>query len=128
MAKRTTRVYWRMRSYGLAAYGDFRDYADVGGGQEALIAEGEDRPTSDSDTATRLVTERLSELENARKVLVERRPMATPPKVPLRTRRVRGSPPPPESGPWQVQQGVAPPGAAASGGCVRNHRPEDPPH
>lgn len=69
MTKRTTRVYWRMRSYGMAAYADFRDYADVGAGQQALIAEGDDRPTSDPDVATRLVAQKLEELENARKLL-----------------------------------------------------------
>jgi len=80
---RTTRIYWRTRSYGVAAYGDFRDYADVGGGQEALIAAGETRPTADSDTATRLVAARLTELENARERLMQPAPAPAAPGVPV---------------------------------------------
>ena len=83
MAKRTTRIYWRLRSYGMAAYADFRDFAEVGGGQEALIAQGEDRPTTDDDTAAKLLAERLTQLMDARKALAENKPVATPPNVPL---------------------------------------------
>ncbi|MCH7533488.1 MAG: hypothetical protein IIB36_17265 [Gemmatimonadetes bacterium] len=41
--KRTTRVFWR----GARAWGDFRDYVDVGGGQERLVAPGESFATED---------------------------------------------------------------------------------
>ena len=35
--KRITRVFWRAQGGARRAYGDFRDFADVGGGKEALI-------------------------------------------------------------------------------------------
>ena len=35
------RIYWRTRQNGQLAYADYRDFADVGGKQQALIAPGE---------------------------------------------------------------------------------------
>lgn len=47
-------------------YGDFRDYADVGGGQEALIPDGETTATKDESVAEQILARRLIELENRR--------------------------------------------------------------
>jgi hypothetical protein len=49
------------------AYGDFRDYADVGGGREALIAPGDSRATTDKIIAEKLVADRLKELQERRR-------------------------------------------------------------
>ena len=57
------RVYIRGSRY----YGDFRDFDDVGGRQEALIPSGETRATTDADEATQLVAARLKELKEFRK-------------------------------------------------------------
>ncbi|CAN5124732.1 hypothetical protein BH18GEM1_BH18GEM1_21610 [soil metagenome] len=67
-----SRVYWRDRRGVRRGYGDFRDYAAVGGGREALIPRGESFATTDPDVAERLAAERVRELERARrgKVLV----------------------------------------------------------
>ncbi len=65
--KRQSRVYWRVRSGTRRAYGDFRDYADVGGKLEPLIPIGERFATTDPDLALRLALRRLEELEAARK-------------------------------------------------------------
>jgi hypothetical protein len=43
-------------------YGDFRPYADVGGGQEALRPDGERYATKDHPVAKRLAKARLAEL------------------------------------------------------------------
>ncbi len=48
-------------------YGDFRDYADVGGGREALKPVGATRGTTDSDEAVSLVAARLAELKELRR-------------------------------------------------------------
>ena len=61
--KGKTRIYWR----GDKAYGDFRDFADVGGRREALKPEGLRFPTTDPDMATELVTQRVRELELKRR-------------------------------------------------------------
>lgn len=47
-------------------YGDFRPYADVGGGQEALKPEGERYATKDYRVAKALAKERLRELKRLR--------------------------------------------------------------
>jgi hypothetical protein len=47
-------------------YGDFRPYADVGGGQEALKPEGERCVTKDHPEAKRLAKARLAELKRLR--------------------------------------------------------------
>jgi integrase len=65
--KRTSRIYWRERGGLRRAYGDFRDYADVGGGQEALIAPGEHSATTDPDVASKLATDRVRHLEELRR-------------------------------------------------------------
>ncbi len=65
--KRQSRLYWRTRSGSRRAYGDFRDYADVGGKLEPLIAAGETFATTDPDVALRLAMRRLDELEAVRK-------------------------------------------------------------
>ncbi len=65
--KKRNRIYWRSQSSARRAYGDFRDYADVEGGREALIASGEARATTDPDVAQKLVADRLKELESRRR-------------------------------------------------------------
>src|SRR5712692_827018 len=65
--KRKSRIYWRMRGSERRAYADFRDYRDVGGGQEALVASGEKLATADPDVASRLADRRLDELEAKRR-------------------------------------------------------------
>ncbi|MGH7511518.1 MAG: tyrosine-type recombinase/integrase [Gemmatimonadales bacterium] len=67
MPKRKTRLYWRDRGGERRAYADFRDFADVGGVQEALREAGERHATSDPDVAARLLAERLESLELARR-------------------------------------------------------------
>jgi integrase len=48
------------------AWGDFRDYADCGGRQEALTADGERLATQDPDVAQALAAARLRELDAQR--------------------------------------------------------------
>ena len=69
MAKRRVkdRLYWREQGGERRAYGDFRDYADLGGRQEALIAPGEKRATMDSDVAQKLISDRLLALDARRR-------------------------------------------------------------
>ena len=61
--KRRSRVYWRAGR----AWFDGRDYADVGGRQEPLVASGEKLATRDPDVAQALATARLRELEHRRR-------------------------------------------------------------
>jgi integrase len=63
MARQKRRIYWREGR----AWGDFRDYADVGGKREALIVEGEHFATADEATAQVLVSDRLKELDDLRR-------------------------------------------------------------
>ncbi len=65
--KRNGRIYWRERGGERRAYGDFRDYRDVGGGREALIPPGEPQATSDSVVAEKLIADRLKELQERRR-------------------------------------------------------------
>jgi integrase len=65
--RRRSGVYWRLRGGAKRAYGDFRDYADVGGHQEALIAPGERLATTDPDVADLLATSRLRDLDALRR-------------------------------------------------------------
>lgn len=65
--KRTSRIYWRARGGERRAYGDFRDYADVGGKREPLVPEGQHLATSDPDVAQAVATLRLRELEAKRR-------------------------------------------------------------
>jgi integrase len=52
------------------AYADFRDYADVGGKREALVAEGYPSATSDPDVALALLATRLRDLDARRRGLI----------------------------------------------------------
>src|SRR5256886_6540172 len=61
------RIYWRERGGTRRAYADLRDYADVGGGREALIARGEKLATTDATTAQVLLARRLEDLDGARR-------------------------------------------------------------
>jgi integrase len=65
--KRTSRLYSRTRGGQTRWYADFRDFADVGGSQEAMTARGERQATTDPDVAAELVAARLRELEAARR-------------------------------------------------------------
>ncbi len=56
-----SRIYWRERGGTKRAYADVRDYADVGGGREALVAEGEKLATADETTAQVLLARRLKQ-------------------------------------------------------------------
>jgi integrase len=60
--KRQKRLYTKRGRY----YADFRDYADVGGGKEALIPSGERFATDDEQQAKQLLEARLEELEGLR--------------------------------------------------------------
>jgi integrase len=64
------RLYWRTRGGVARAYADFRDYADVGGGREALIPDGYSSATSDPDVALALLAKRLKELDSKRRGLI----------------------------------------------------------
>ena len=61
------RIYWRERGGTRRAYADLRDYADVGGGRETLIARGEKLATTDATTAQVLLARRLEELDGVRR-------------------------------------------------------------
>jgi integrase len=65
--KNRQRIYWRERGGERRAYGDFRDFADVGGGREALIAEGATKATTDPVIAEALVGSRLADLQERRR-------------------------------------------------------------
>ncbi|MDP2958133.1 MAG: hypothetical protein Q8N53_17025, partial [Longimicrobiales bacterium] len=65
--KREGRVYWRERGGERRAYGDFRDFADVGGGQEVLKAKGAKVATTDPDIAAQLASDRVKALEAMRR-------------------------------------------------------------
>ncbi len=61
-----SRVYWRERGGICRAYGEFRDYADLGGGQEALVVPGEKLATADPHAAEVLAAKRLEQLDALR--------------------------------------------------------------
>lgn len=65
--KSSKRIFWRVRGAARRGYGDFRDYGDVGGRQEALVARGEKLATSDPDVAQAIVAARLKELDELRR-------------------------------------------------------------
>ncbi len=65
--KRRSRIYWRVRGGKRRAYGDFRDYADVGGKLEALVPPGEKLATSDADTAQAIAAARVRQLDGLRR-------------------------------------------------------------
>src|SRR5574341_2513892 len=62
-----SRIYWRERGGTRRAYADLRDYADVGGGREALVAPGEKVATADETTAHVLLARRLEQLDATRR-------------------------------------------------------------
>jgi integrase len=63
-----TRIYWRERGGGiLRAYADLREYADVGGRREPLVARGEKLATSDAATAQVLLGRRIEQLDGMRR-------------------------------------------------------------
>ena len=64
---RRSRIYWRLRGGARRAYADFREYADVGGGREALTPAGQKLATSDPDVAQALAAARVRELEAKRR-------------------------------------------------------------
>jgi integrase len=66
-AKRSHRIYTRNQGGQTRYYGDFRDFTDVGGGQEALRPPGAPSATTDPDIARQLVADRVKELEAARR-------------------------------------------------------------
>jgi len=59
-------VFWREQGGARRAYGDFRDYADVGGKREALVVPRDRRATSDANLAEVLAARRLDELNRLR--------------------------------------------------------------
>src|SRR5258708_3124817 len=65
-ARHRSRVYWRERGGERRAYGDFRDFTDVGGGRGPLVPAGQNVGTRDRDVAAALLGERLKELEAGR--------------------------------------------------------------
>ncbi len=62
-----SRIYWREQGGVKRAYLNVRDYADVGGRQEALIPKGATRATSDPLVAEQLAAERLRALHDLRR-------------------------------------------------------------
>jgi integrase len=70
MSPRRGRIYWRETGNARRAYADFRDYADVGGGREALVPTGQKLATDDSTIAEVLVGRRLEDLEARRRARV----------------------------------------------------------
>ena len=68
MSKKRTRgrVFWREQGGARRAYGDFRDYTDVGGKREALVVPRDRLATSDANLAEVLAAKRLDELNRLR--------------------------------------------------------------
>ncbi|HUG01667.1 MAG TPA: hypothetical protein VML95_07370, partial [Longimicrobiales bacterium] len=64
--RRDSRVYARTRRGVTRYYADFRDYADVGGKQMALVPEDQTRATTDPDVAAVLAAEELKRLKAKR--------------------------------------------------------------
>src|SRR5437762_9234909 len=62
-----SRIYGRERGGTRRAYADLRDYADVGGGREAIVAPGEKLSTPDETTAQVLLARRLEQLDATRR-------------------------------------------------------------
>ena len=62
-AKRNSRVYQKNGRF----YGDFRDYADVGAKQKALVPPGGRGATTDPDVAHQLAAEMVKRLEERRR-------------------------------------------------------------
>ncbi len=62
-----SRVYKRSRGGPPRYYADFRDFQDVGGGQEKLSAPGERFATTDPKEAKALAEARLAQFQERRK-------------------------------------------------------------
>ena len=80
MARNRSRLYTRDRGGVIRYYGDFRDFASVGGKREALKPPGDSRATDDPVVAETLIGERLKELQERRRnkgVLKDDRERAT---------------------------------------------------
>ena len=84
--RRETRIYWRDQGGERRAYADFRDFHDVGGRREALVASGESAATTDPREAESLMARRLEELKALRqgKHVERHEPMALAELVRLR--------------------------------------------
>jgi len=67
MPRRRRRVYWRTRGGHPRAYADFRDYRNVGGGLQPLVAPGDRYATTDAIIAEKLANDRLRELQEAKR-------------------------------------------------------------
>ncbi len=65
--KTRTQIYWRQRGGVRRAYADLREYADVGGKREAIVAQGETLATSDPATAQVLLARRIEQLDALRR-------------------------------------------------------------
>lgn len=65
--RRGSRIYWRERGGEPRAWGDFRDFADVGGRREPLVPRGAEQATTDHDFAEKLASARVTALEKARR-------------------------------------------------------------
>jgi integrase len=65
--KRSGFIYTRQQGGEVRYYGDFRDFADVGGKREALIPRGAERATTDLVLAQSLAASRLADLEARRR-------------------------------------------------------------
>lgn len=65
--RKKSRIYWRDRGGQRRAYGDFRDFADVGGGREPLKPRGAKLATTDLAVAEALISDRLEELQERRR-------------------------------------------------------------
>ncbi len=65
--KTRTHIYWRHRGGARRAYADLREYADVGGGREVLVAPGEKLATTDLATAQVLLARRIEQLDDLRR-------------------------------------------------------------
>jgi len=66
MKRNQSRIYTREQGGARRYYADFRDYADVGGRQEALIAPGMKRATHDAGEAEVIAAQRLQQLQELR--------------------------------------------------------------
>ena len=64
--RRESRIYWRNQGGERRAYADFRDFHDVGGRREALVAPGDNAATTDHRQAESLMASRLEELKSLR--------------------------------------------------------------
>lgn len=63
------KIYGRTRGGETRYYGDFRAYADVGGGREALVPPGGSRATTDPTVAAVVYGDRVKQLEEARRLV-----------------------------------------------------------